>query len=353
MLSRMAFPDLSWMFYNRCMLNKDLKLNENMFAEDVEVRATRDGFGDGLVEAAQADERVVGLCCDLTESTRMHHFAEAFPERFVEIGVAEQNLASVASGMAAMGKIPFAASYAMFNPGRNWEQIRTTICYNDVPVKIVGGHAGISVAQDGGTHQAIEDIALMRVIPRMEVVYPCDANQANMATKAIAETSSPTYIRLAKQKTPLMTTDKTPFELGKAQVVWEPSDKKLSLGIITAGPVLHNVLQAVKRMDEKGIGIRVLNMHTIKPIDVQAIKEMSRDCGRILTVEEHQRAGGLGSVVAETLTDICPVPMRIHGVHDEFGESGTADELLTKHGLDADGIAKQIEEILKLKVCKF
>ena len=349
----MLLPDLPGMFYNRGMLNKDLKLNEHMFADDVEVRATRDGFGDGLVEAARSDERVVGLCCDLTESTRMHHFAEAFPDRFVEIGVAEQNLASVASGMAAMGKIPFAASYAMFNPGRNWEQIRTTICYNDVPVKIVGGHAGISVAQDGGTHQAVEDIALMRVIPRMQVVYPCDATQAHQATRAIAATQNPSYLRLAKQKTPMITTEKTPFELGKAQVVWEPGDKKLSLGIITAGPVLHNVLQAAQKMDDKGIGIRVLNMHTIKPLDVQAIKEMSRDCGRILTVEEHQRAGGLGSAVAETLTDICPVPMRIHGIQDVFGESGTAEELLAKHGLDTDGIVKEIEGILKLKVCKF
>ena len=324
-----------------------------MFDEGVEARATRDGFGEGLVEAAKKDERVVGLCCDLTESTRMHHFAEAFPDRFVEVGVAEQNLASVASGMAAMGKIPFAASYAMFNPGRNWEQIRTTICYNDVPVKIVGGHAGISVAQDGGTHQAIEDMAITRVIPRMEVVYPCDAVQAQKATEAIAQTAAPTYIRLAKQKTPIMTTGKTPFEIGRAQTMWEPQGKTLSLGIISAGPVLHNVLQAVQKYDEKGIGIRVINMHTIKPLDRDAIREMARDCGRILTVEEHQRAGGLGSAVAEALTEVCPVPMRIHGIEDRFGESGTAGELLAKHGLDVEGISHQIEELLKLQVCKF
>ncbi len=335
------------------MLNSDLKLQENLFEESVERRATRDGFGEGLVEAAQKDKQVVGLCCDLTESTRMHHFAEAFPDRFIEIGVAEQNLASVASGMAAMGKIPFAASYAMFNPGRNWEQIRTTICYNDVPVKIVGGHAGISVAQDGGTHQAIEDIALMRVLPRMEVVYPADAEQARAATLAIAQSRYPSYIRLAKQKTPTITTAHTPFVLGQAHTVWEPSDKKLSLGIITAGPVLHNVLQAAQEMDKKGIGIRVVNMHTIKPLDISAIKSMARDCGRILTVEEHQRAGGLGSAVAEALTEICPVPMRIHGIEDRFGESGTADELLTKHGLDVAGILDQIDTIMKLQVCKF
>lgn len=335
------------------MLNPDLNLNQELFNEEAEKKATRDGFGQGLVNAALQDERVVGLCCDLTESTRMHHFAEQFPDRFVEIGVAEQNLASVASGMAAMGKIPFAASYAMFNPGRNWEQIRTTVAYNDVPVKIVGGHAGISVAQDGGTHQAIEDIAIMRVIPRMQVIYPCDTEQARQATEAIAKTSAPTYIRLAKQKTPIMTTEQTPFEIGRAQIVWEPTDKQLSLGIITAGPVMHNVLQAVRQMNNKGIGIRVVNMHTIKPIDVDAIRDMARDCGRILTVEEHQRAGGLGSAVAETLTEICPVPTRIHGIDDSFGESGTAEELLAKHGLNVDGITKQIEQILKLQVCKF
>ena len=335
------------------MLNSKLSLNENLFDPECKKTATRDGFGTGLVAAAEKNSSVVGLCCDLTESTRMHHFAEKFPDRFVEIGVAEQNLASVASGMAAMGKIPFAASYAMFNPGRNWEQIRTTVCYNDVPVKIVGGHAGISVAQDGGTHQAVEDIAITRVLPRMTVVYPCDTHQANLATQAIAEIPSPTYIRLAKQKTPEITTEKTPFELGRAQIMWEPTTKSLSLGIITAGPVTHAVLEAVQHFDEKGIGIRVLNMHTIKPIDREAISDMARDCGRILTVEEHQRAGGLGSAVAETLTEICPVPMRIHGIDDVFGESGTADELLAKHGLDKDGIIKEIEELLKLQVCKF
>ncbi len=335
------------------MLNSKLNLNEDLFDPECKKTATRDGFGAGLVAAADADESVVGLCCDLTESTRMHHFAEKYPERFVEIGVAEQNLASVGSGMAAMGKIPFIASYAMFNPGRNWEQIRTTVAYNNVPVKIVGGHAGISVAQDGGTHQAVEDIAITRVIPRMQVIYPCDTHQAKLATEAIAQTNAPTYIRLAKQKTPEVTTEKTPFEIGRAQVMWEPTTKSLSLGIITAGPVTHAVLQAVRHFDEKGIGMRVLNMHTIKPIDKQAISDMARDCGRILTVEEHQRAGGLGSAVAETLTDICPVPMRIHGIDDVFGESGTADELLHKHGLDTEGIISQIENILKLKVCKF
>ncbi|MFW0871150.1 MAG: transketolase family protein [Patescibacteria group bacterium] len=327
------------------MLNPELKLNPLLFDTDVERVPTRNGFGEGLVEAARADDRVVGLCCDLTESTRMHHFRDAFPDRFIEMGVAEQNLASVASGMAAMGKIPFAASYAMFNPGRNWEQIRTTICYNDVPVKIIGGHAGISVAWDGGTHQAIEDIALTRVIPRMEVVYPCDSIQALQAVQAIAKTSAPTYLRLEKQKTPVMTTIDTPFELGKAQVMYESKNHPLSLAIITAGSLTYNVLQAVREMDERGVGIRVINMHTIKPLDKEAITQAVRDCGRILTVEEHQKAGGLGSAVVESICDQ-GVRVYIHGIDDLFGESGNPEELLAKHGLDVDGIKKKIEEVL-------
>ncbi len=329
------------------MLNPKLKLNADLFSEDCEKKATRNGFGEGLVAAGKKNKNVVALCCDLTESVRMHHFQEKFPERFVEVGVAEQNLASVASGMAAMGKIPFAASYAMFNPGRNWEQIRTTVCYNDVPVKIVGGHAGISVAQDGGTHQAIEDIAIMRVIPRMQVIYPCDAYQAELATRAIAETDAPTYIRLEKQKTRVITTPKTPFEIGKAQIMWEPETMSARVGIITAGSLTATVLDVAKHFEEKGIGVKVLNMHTIKPLDNDAVIDLAKETERIVTVEEHQKAGGLGSAVAELLSEIHPTKMKIVGVDDKFGESGTAGELLAKHGLDFDGIKSAVEEILK------
>jgi len=330
-----------------CMLNKKLKLNENLFSEDVEKKATRTGFGEGLVAAGEKDERVVALCCDLTESVRMHFFKEKFPERFVEVGVAEQNLASVASGMAAMGKIPFAASYAMFNPGRNWEQIRTTVCYNDVPVKIVGGHAGISVAQDGGTHQAIEDIAIMRVLPKMEVIYPADAIQAHKAALAIAVTDSPTYIRLEKQNTRIITTEDTPFELGKAQLLWEPETVFARVGIIVAGSLTATVLDVAKHFEGKGIGVKVLNMHTIKPLDVDAIVKLAEETDRIITVEEHQIAGGLGSAVAETLSEKRPTKMKRVGVDDKFGESGTAGELLSKHGLDFDGIKQAVDEILR------
>jgi len=329
------------------MLNPKLKLNENLFSEDVEKNPTRNGFGEGLVKAGKKNSQVVALCCDLTESVRMHLFAEKFSDRFVEVGVAEQNLASVASGMAAMGKIPFAASYAMFNPGRNWEQIRTTVCYNNVPVKIVGGHAGISVAQDGGTHQAIEDIAITRVIPRMEVVVPVDYHQAILATQAIAETDAPTYIRLEKQKTRVITTPKTPFEIGKAQLLWEPETMSARVGIISCGSVTATVLDVAKHFEEKGIGVKVLNMHTIKPMDTEAVIVLAKETERIVTVEEHQKAGGLGSAVAEVLVENHPVPMKLIGVDDVFGESGTAGELLAKHGLDFEGIKQTVEDIMR------
>src|SRR4051812_3165278 len=203
------------------MLNPDLKLNQKLFDADVEQAPIRKGFGEGLLKAAELDKRVVGLCADLTESTQMLSFRQKFPERFVEIGVAEQNLAAVASGMAAMGKIPFMTSYATFSPGRNWEQIRTTIAYNNRPVKIVGSHAGISVGPDGGTHQALEDMGLMRMLPRLVVISPCDAIEARKATIAAAKTDDPTYIRLAREKTPVMTTEETPFSIGKAEIVYD------------------------------------------------------------------------------------------------------------------------------------
>ncbi len=328
------------------MLNKELNLNQNLFTENPDMSATRNGFGSGLKKAGELDEKVVALCCDLTGSTKMNFFADAFPERFVQIGVAEQNLASVGSGMAAMGKIPFISSYAMFNPGRNWEQIRTTICYNDSNVKIIGSHAGISVGPDGGTHQAIEDIAITRVIPRMEVIYPCDSVQAEKATLAMAKTTSPTYLRLARENTPVMTTEETPFEIGKAQTFYNP-ESELKLGIVSAGPVLANVLKAAKHFDENGIGVKVINMHTIKPMDNSALTELAGEVDKIMTVEEHQAAGGLGSAVSEFISQNNPTHMKIVGINDRFGESGSTDELLHKYKLDAEGIIEHIELLLK------
>ena len=330
------------------MLNIALKLNSKLFDTDVEQVPIRKGFGEGLLVAGEADERVVGLCADLTESTQMHLFKNKFPNRFVEIGVAEQNLVTVASGMAAMGKIPFCSSYAMFSPGRNWEQIRTTICYNDRPVKIVGSHSGVSVGPDGGTHQAIEDIALMRVLPRMVVLSPCDSIEAKKATIAAAKTNAPVYIRLAREKTPIITTADTPFEIGKAQILYKsearnpksetnPKSKtqntKQKVGIVATGALVHKALVAAKELEEEGIAVTVLNLHTIKPLDEDALIALAEECGAIVTVEEHQIAGGMGSAVAELLAQKHPVPMEFVGVNDQFGQSGTPAELIEHYGM--------------------
>ncbi len=313
------------------MLNVTVKLQEKMFDEKPEAVPLRNGFGEGLVEAARADANVVGLCADLTESTRMEAFRKEFPNRFVEIGVAEQSLAITASGMAAMGKVPFITSYAMFSPGRNWEQIRTTICYNDRPVKIVGSHAGISVGPDGGTHQAIEDVAIMRVIPKMVVLVPCDTHEAKRATLAIAKAPVPAYLRLAREQTPIMTTLETPFEIGKAYEMWRSDAPQVAF--IGCGPLLHNALKAAKQLGEEGIGSVVLNAHTVKPIDGETIVALAKEIGAVVTVEEHQVAGGLGSAVAEVLAEKHPVPIEFVGVRDQFGQSGTPDELIEHYGM--------------------
>jgi transketolase len=327
------------------MLNPDLKLNTKMFDKDATQVPIRQGFGEGLLEAGEKNLQVVGLCADLTESTKMNLFADKFPNRFIQVGVAEQNLASVASGMAAMGKIPFISSYAMFSPGRNWEQIRTTICYNNRPVKIAGSHAGISVGPDGGTHQAIEDIAITRVLPRMIVLSPCDSIEAKKATFASVDTGTPVYIRLAREKTPVMTTTETPFEIGKAQIFWQSENPKV--GIIATGALLHKALMAAKELEEKGILIEVMNLATIKPLDEKAIIELAQKTKRIITVEEHQINSGMGSAVAECLVKNFPVPMELIGVDDQFGQSGTPDELIEHYDLGTKGIIKAVEKILK------
>jgi len=325
------------------------ELNKKIFDKDVEQVPIRKGFGEGLLEAGKQDERVVGLCADLTESTQMHLFREAFSERYVEMGVAEQNLATVASGMAAMGKIPFITSYAMFSPGRNWEQIRTTICYNDVPVKIAGSHAGISVGPDGGTHQAIEDIAITRVIPRMVVISPCDAIEAKKATIAATRTNDPTYIRLAREATPVITTDDTPFEIGKAEIFYESEGKKAEVGIIATGALVHSSIIVAKELEEEGISVKVMNLSTIKPLDEEAVISLAKESGCIVSVEEHQVAGGMGSAVAECLTQNYPIPMQFIGVHDQFGQSGKPEELLRYYGMDVSSIKKAVKKVLSMK----
>jgi transketolase len=279
----------------------------------------------------------------------MNLFADKFPNRFIEIGVAEQNLASVASGMAAMGKVPFISSYAMFSPGRNWEQIRTTICYNDRPVKIAGSHAGISVGPDGGTHQAIEDIAITRVIPNMVVISPCDSIEAKKATIACSKTKEPTYIRLAREKTPIMTTNDTPFEIGKAQIVFIPEQGLAEVGIIATGALLHKALIAAKNLEKEGVKIKVLNLATIKPLDEVAVIALAKETKAIVTVEEHQIAGGMGSAIAECLAGNFPVPIEFIGVHNKFGQSGTPDELIEHYGMGVSHITEAVKKVLTRK----
>lgn len=323
-------------------------LNPKLFDKDVEQVPIRKGFGEGLLAAGEADKNVVGLCADLTESTQMLAFAKKFPERYIQIGVAEQNLATVASGMAAMGKIPFITSYAMFSPGRNWEQIRTTITYNDRPVKIAGSHAGISVGPDGGTHQAVEDIAIMRVIPNMIIISPCDSIEAKKATIASAKNGKPVYIRLAREKTPVMTTEETPFEIGKAQIFFGDG-KKVDVGIIATGALVYKAIIVAKQLEEKGIKVKVMNLATIKPLDEEAIINLAKETGAIVTVEEHQIRGGMGSAVAECLAKHHPVPMEFIGVDDKFGQSGKPDELLEHYGMGISHITKAVEKVLKRK----
>jgi transketolase len=310
--------------------------------------ATRNGFGEGMLALGEKNKNVVALCADLTESTRLTAFKQKFPERFVEMGVSEQNMATVAAGMALMGKIPFMASFAVFSPGRNWEQIRTTICYNDVPVKIVGAHAGISVGQDGATHQALEDVALMRALPNMTVLVPCDAIEARKATIAAAQTKGPVYLRLTREKSPVMTTDETPFEVGEAAIARDGSD----VTIVACGPLLYHALLAAKMLEKEGVNAQVIDNHTIKPIDKKTLTRAARNTGAFVTIEEHQITGGLGSAVAEAIADTWPVPIKRIGIQDRFGESGAPDELLEKYGLTAKNIVKAARSVLDVrKLC--
>lgn len=330
------------------MLNQNLKLNTKLFEENVEKVSNRFGFGEGLVISAGQNKNVVGLCADLNESTQMSPFAKKYPERFVQVGVAEQNLVTVASGMAAMGKVPFAASYAMFSPGRNWEQIRTTIAINSLPVKIVGSHAGVSVGLDGATHEALEDIALMRVLPNMVVLSPCDTIEAKKATVEAAKMDKPVYIRLSREKTPVITSEETPFEIGKAQIFFAPP-MTAQVGIVATGPLVYNAILAAQNFAQKGIAVKVLNVSSIRPLDFEAIINLAKETGAIVSVEEHQVVGGFGSAAAEVLAQNYPVPMELIGVHDRYGQSGTAKELIEYYGMGVSHIEKAVEKVLQRK----
>lgn len=316
-------------------------LQPNLSNGSVEKSPTRNGYGDGLLEAGKRDKNVVAICCDLTESTKTHLFAQEFPERFIQGGVAEQNMASVGAGMALMGKVPFIASYAMFSPGRNWEQIRTTIAYNNANVKIVGAHAGVSVGPDGATHQAIEDMAIMRAMPNMVVIAPADEHEARKATLAAAKYSGPVYFRLGRSATPVVTTPDSPFEIGKAQLMYTRDEShEQKVGIVVTGSLLYNALMAAKELNENGIGASVLHMPTIKPLDEEALKAFAEDHDTMVTVEEHQVTGGLGGAVAEYLSGVHPIKISRIGVQDEFGQSGEPDELIEHYGMGTASIVE-------------
>jgi len=343
----------------------------------------RNAFGEALIVASNANPRIVALSADLSDSTGLAEFKKKFPDRYIEVGVAEQNLVTVASGIASTGKIPFVASYAIFSPGRNWEQIRTTICYNDQPVKIVGTHAGINVGADGGSHQALEDIALMRVLPNMVVISPCDANETKKAIIAIAKTKDPTYVRLVREKSPVITSEDAEFTIGKAQIVFE-SDKNnfdvknitteidvnksvksnqsvfggilkskrntnQSVGIIATGTLVYQALKVAKRLTDEGKDVTVMNISTIKPLDEDAIIKLAHKTGALVTCEEHQMAGGLGSAVSECLAMHFPVPIEFVAVKDKFGQSGMAEELLLKYGLGEEDVYKAVQRVMLRK----
>lgn len=313
--------------------------------KDLQQEAIRKGFGRGLLEAAKLDKNVVAACADLTASTAMDLFAKEFPDRFVEIGVAEQNLVTVGSGLAAMGKIPFVSSYAAFSPGRNWEQIRTTICLNDQPVKIIGSHAGVSVGPDGATHQMLEDIALMRVLPNMVVLAPGDANEAQKATMALAKDKRPAYMRLAREATPVFMTESTPFEIGRAYVLVPGGDATL----IATGTMTFQALKAAEALYKDGIEAEVIHVPTIKPLDEETLIKSLRKTGAAVTAEEGQIAGGLGGAVAELIAEQQPARLARVGMRDRFGESGDPAELLEHFGLDAKHIRLAAHHVLENK----
>lgn len=327
------------------MVNPQAKLSPEIFNKDIKQAPTRDGFGEGLVIAGEADPNVVVLCADITDSTRVSLFRDKFPDRFIEMGIAEQNMAVVAVGLALSGKIPFISSYATFSPGRNWEQIRTFIAYSNTNVNIAGAHAGISTGPDGATHQATEDLAIMRVLPNMRIFVPCDAIETKKITVASAKIWGPDYIRFARDKTPVFTTEETPFTPGKAEIFWESS--KPQCAIIGCGPLVYNALLASRELAEEGINTMVVNNHTLKPIDERTIIEIAKKCRAVVTVEEHQIIGGLAGAVAEVLAKHCPTPMEFIGMQDTFGESGSTAQLIEKYGMGVKAIKAAVEKVIK------
>lgn len=329
------------------MLNQDLHLNQNIFNEDVEKVATRAGYGEGLMELGETNPNVVVLSADLTESVKANKFAEKYPERFFEMGVAEQNMATVAAGLGVSGKAAFISSYATFSPGRNWEQLRTTTVYNEANVKIAGHHAGLMTGPDGATHQATEDIAITRAWPKMRVIVPCDSNQAAKSTIFAGNEYGPFYLRFTRDNTPVITTPETPFEFGKAQVFWVSDNPQVT--IFATGYMVYHALLAAKELDEEGVQTKVVNVHTIKPLDNDTVIGLARETKAVVTVEDHQIDGGLGSAIAEVLARNCPTPQEFIGLQNTFGESGKIDELLKKYLMDKEAIKDAVKKVIVRK----
>lgn len=329
-------------------INKEMKLVDPLIPAKASA-PLRDGFGKAIVELGEKDKNIWVLTADVSESTRTHWFAEKFPQRFVEVGVAEQNMAGVAAGIAACGKKVFISAYAVFSPGRNFDQIRVSICYNELDVVIHGSHPGLNVGEDGATHQALEDIAMMRVLPNIIVVAPADVEQAKKATLALAQIRNrPAYLRTSRDKGAVFTTPETPFEIGKANVYREGND----VAIIACGLQVYESLKAAEELSKDGIDCAVIDCHTIKPIDRKTITEWAKKTNFVITVEEHQVEGGLGSAVCEVLAEEYPCKVKRHGMYGSFGETGTSKELLKRYKLDADGIKGVVKESLATKALR-
>jgi transketolase len=328
------------------MINKKLFLSKNIFKKNIEYTPTRNGFGEGMAILGEKNKKVMALCADLTGSTRIKKFADAFPDRFIEIGVAEQNLMGVAAGLALSDKIPYVASYAVFSPGRNWDQLRVSVCYNNLNVKIVGAHAGVSVGPDGATHQALEDIAITRVLPNLTVIVPCDFHETKKAAIAAARHKGPVYIRFAREETPIFTTDKTPFKIGKAEILYDGGD---DLCLVGSGPLLYECLLAAKQLKKDKIKVKVVNLHTVKPLDRTLLLKMAKNTKAFVVVEEHQKNGGVFGAVSEFITSSYPIPMEAVAVNDRFGESGKPYELLEHFNLMSPDIVKASKKVYKRK----
>lgn len=306
---------------------------------------TRSGFGAGLLELGKRDERVVALCADLTGSLKMDAFAKAFPQRFFQVGIAEANMMGIAAGLTIGGHIPFTGTFANFSTGRVYDQIRQSIAYAGKNVKICASHAGVTLGEDGATHQILEDIGLMKMLPGMMVVVPCDHNQTKAATMAIAAHEGPVYLRFGRPKWPVFTAPDMPFTLGKAQVLSEGTD----VSVFACGHLVWKALQAAEQLEKEGLKAEVINVHTIKPLDEEAVLASVRKTRCVVTCEEHNRFGGLGDSIAQLLARTTPTPQEYVAVNDSFGESGTPDQLLKKYGLDTPDVAAAVHRVLKRK----